>query len=182
MAEKYSTYENVLYEICNEPNGVDWNTVKQYAEEIIPVIRERDPRSVIIVGNPDWSKDLISVAADPLDFENVLYTLHFYSATHGRDIMDMAEDLSRQGLPIFVTEFGVTAASGGLPRDLESADLWIDMLDRENISYCMWAFAKVSEACSTIRFNVPKYNGFVETDYTKTGLWLLETLAKHTTK
>ena len=182
MAEKYSSYDNVLYEICNEPNGVDWSTVKQYAEEVIPVIREKDPLSVIIVGNPDWSKDLPSVAADPLDFENILYTLHFYSATHGQDIMNMAEEMSQKGLPIFVTEFGVTAASGGLPRDLESADLWIDMLERENISYCMWAFAKVSEACSTIRFNVPKYNGFVETDYTKTGLWLLETLAKHTSR
>ena len=77
---------------------------------------------------------------------------------------------------------GVTAASGGMPRDLESADLWIDLLEKENISYCLWAFAKVSEACSTIRFNVPKYSGFVEEDYTDTGLWLLDTLAKHTTK
>ena len=51
MAEKYSGYDNVLYEICNEPNGVDWAAVKKYAEEVIPVIREKDPRSVVIVGN-----------------------------------------------------------------------------------------------------------------------------------
>ena len=179
MAEKYSGYDNVIYEICNEPNGVDWPAVKRYAESVIPVIREKDPRSVIVVGNPDWSKDLRSVAADPLDFENILYTLHFYAATHGQDVRDMTREMSRKGLPIFVTEYGVTAASGGLPRDLESADLWIDLLEQEHISYCMWAFAKVNEACSTIRFNVPKYSGFVEEDYTQTGLWILETLQKH---
>ena len=182
MAEKYKDYSNVLYEICNEPNHVDWAAVKQYAEAVIPVIREKDPRSVIIVGNPDWSKDLYSVAADPLDFDNILYTLHFYSATHGQKYRDMTEELSQSGLPIFVSEYGVTAASGDLPRDLESADLWIDLLERENISYCMWSFSKVAEACSAIRSTVPKYSGFVQEDYTETGLWLLETLKKHSTK
>jgi endoglucanase len=182
MAELYGGKSNVLYEICNEPNGVDWQAVKRYAEEVIPVIRGIDPDSVIIVGNPDWSKDLESVSRDPLDFDNVMYTLHFYSATHGKDVMDMAERMSRSGLPIFVTEFGVTAASGDLPRDLDAADEWIEMLERENISYCLWAFSKVAEACSTVRSTVTKYSGFVEEDYTDTGLWLLRTLKKYDTK
>ena len=182
MAETYRDYDNVLYEICNEPNGVDWPTVKRYAEQVIPVIREKAPDSVIIVGNPDWSKDLRSVAADPLSFDNILYTLHFYSATHGEDFRQMTEELSRAGLPIFVSEFGVTAASGGLPRDLESADAWIGLLERENISYCLWAFSKVAEACSTIRSTVPKYNGFVQEDYTDTGLWLLKALQQYNTR
>ena len=182
LAEQYSGYDNVLYEICNEPNGVDWATVKGYAEEIIPIIREKAPESVVIVGNPDWSKDLYSVAADPLAFENVLYTLHFYSATHGEPYREMTRELSQKGLPIFVSEFGVTAASGDLPRDLDEADRWIDLLEQENISYCLWAFSKVAEACSTVRATVPKYSGFVQEDYTATGLWLLDTLQKHATR
>ncbi len=182
MAETYRDYNNVLYEICNEPNNVDWPAVKAYAEQIIPVIREKDPDSVIIVGNPDWSKDLESVAADPLEFDNILYTLHFYSATHGENYRDMTERLSKQGLPIFVTEFGVTAASGGLPRDLESADKWIGLLEQEGISYCMWALSKAPEACSVIRMNVPKYSGFEWEDYTETGKWLMETLKKYNSR
>ena len=181
MAETYCDSDSVLYEICNEPNGVDWQAVKSYAEQVIPVIREKDPDSVIIVGCPDWSKDLVSVAADPLPYDNVLYALHFYSASHGQDLRDTAERLSQSGLPIFVSEFGVTAASGDHPRDLESADLWIDMLEREHISYCMWSFSKVHEASAAIRFNVPKYSGFERDDYTETGLWLLDLLAKHDT-
>ena len=179
MAETYSDYNNVLYEICNEPNGVDWKAVKSYAEQVIPVIREKDPDSVILVGNPDWSKDLNSVAADPLAFDNILYSLHFYAATHGQNYRDMTERVSQSGLPVFVTEYGITAASGGHPRDTESADLWIDLLERESISYCMWAFSKAPEACSAIRSTVLKYNGFEHDDYSDTGLWLLDTLAKH---
>lgn len=91
-------------------------------------------------------------------------------------------EASAQGLPIFVTEYGVTAANGGFPRDLESADLWVELLERERISYCMWTFSKVAEPCSAVRSTVPKYNGFVREDYTATGLWLLETLKKHATR
>ena len=179
MAEKYCDYNNVLYEICNEPNGVDWPCVKEYAEQIIPVIREKDPDSVIIVGNPGWSTDLVNVAADPLAFDNILYTFHFYAATNGQDSRDMLEAVSQQGLPIFVTEYGVTASTGRHPRDLDSADQWIDLLERENISYCMWSFSKAPEACSAIRSGVFKYNGFEKEDYSETGLWLLDTLAEH---
>ena len=182
MAEKYSGRSNVLYEICNEPNNVDWLAVKRYAEQVIPVIREKDPKAVIIVGNPEWSKDLYSVAADPLNFDNILYTLHFYAASHGQNYRDMTKELSEKGLPIFVSEFGVTAASGGLPRDLESADRWIELLEEENISYCLWSFSNVAEACSAVRSSVLKYHGYEREDFTDTGLWLLDTLAKHKTK
>ena len=182
MAERYCDCDNVLYEICNEPNGVDWPTVRQYADRIIPVIRERDPDSVIIVGDPQWSSDLGSVAADPLDYDNILYTLHFYAASHGDDSRALVEQVSAQGLPIFVTEYGVTAATGGFPRDLESADKWIELLERERISYCMWAFSTSPEPCSAVRSSVLKYSGFETEDYTQTGLWLLETLAKYNTK
>lgn len=179
MAERFRGDPHVLYEICNEPNGVDWPAVKGYAEALIPVIREKDPDAVIIVGNPDWSKDLRSVAADPLDFDNILYTLHFYAASHGEEYRAMTEDLSRHGLPIFVTEFGVTAASGGFPRDLEGADAWIALLEREKISWCLWSFSAAPEPCSVLRSSVLKHSGFTEEDFTDTGLWLWDTLAKY---
>lgn len=182
MAQMYRDHNHVLYEICNEPNGVDWAAVKRYAEQIIPVIREKDPDAVIVVGDPDWSKDLYSVQNDPLAFDNLLYTLHFYAASHGQEYRDMTEAVCSSGLPVFVTEFGITAASGGLPRDIESADLWIDLLERAHISYCMWAMSKANEACSAIRFNVPKYSGFERDDFTETGKWFLDNLAKHTSR
>ena len=52
MAGKFRDCDHVLYEICNEPNGVDWAAVKSYAEQVIPVIREKDPKAVVIVAFP----------------------------------------------------------------------------------------------------------------------------------
>ena len=182
VAEKYSACSNIIYEICNEPNGVDWAAVKRYAEQVIPVIREKDPSSVILVGTPDWSKDLASAAADPLPYDNIMYTLHFYSATHGQEVRGAAKRAMDGGLPVFVSEFGITAASGDQPRDIESADEWIALLESENVSWCMWSLSKVAEASAFIRSTVPKYSGFEQDDYTPTGLWLLDTLKKHTGK
>ena len=179
VSETLADCNNVLYEICNEPNGVEWPDIKSYAESVIPVIRENDPDSVIIVGTPIWSQRVDEAAKDPLEFDNLLYTLHFYSATHKDELRAVAQEARDAGLPIFVTEYGITAASGGFPRDLEEADRWIDFLEEEGISYCMWSFSKIPEPCSAIRNTCLKYNGFTEEDYTETGLWLIETLKNH---
>ena len=54
MAETFTNNDNVLYEICNEPNGgTSWESIKAYAEEVMPVIREKRPDAVILVGTPD---------------------------------------------------------------------------------------------------------------------------------
>lgn len=64
--------KHVIYEICNEPNKVEWQQVKDYADTIIPIIRNNDPDSVIIVGTPDWSSRVDIAADDPLDYPNLL--------------------------------------------------------------------------------------------------------------
>ena len=54
MAELYAGHNNVLYEICNEPNGgTQWSEIKSYAEEVISVIRSHDQNGIIIVGTPN---------------------------------------------------------------------------------------------------------------------------------
>ena len=81
MAATYRGSPNVIYEICNEPNGnnVTWMDIKAYADFIIPAIRAIDPDSVVIVGtNTLRSQDVRAAALVPLNFTNVLYTLHFY--------------------------------------------------------------------------------------------------------
>lgn len=44
ISSKLSGYNNVIYEICNEPNGgTTWADIKSYALEIIPIIRQNSP-------------------------------------------------------------------------------------------------------------------------------------------
>lgn len=61
MAQQYASYNNVIYEICNEPcNGATWGDVKFYASEVISSIRSYDKDAVILIGTPKWSR-VISV-------------------------------------------------------------------------------------------------------------------------
>ena len=93
MAKAYRGSPNVIYEICNEPNGtnVTWPEIKAYADFIIPAIRAIDPGSVIIVGTGSWCQDVRAAAAAPLNFPNVLYALHFYAGTHRGELRRSAD-------------------------------------------------------------------------------------------
>ena len=91
MATRYGNSNNVLYEICNEPNGsTTWANIKTYADYVIPQIRSIDPDNIIIVGTPTWSRDVDIAADSPLSYSNVMYTLHFYSGSHGQSYRDKA--------------------------------------------------------------------------------------------
>jgi len=93
MSAEYADYDNVLYEICNEPNGgTSWSDIKSYAEEVIEVIRSNDKDGIIIVGTPNWSQYVDQAAENPITgYDNIMYTLHFYAATHKDDLRSKNE-------------------------------------------------------------------------------------------
>ena len=137
MSKEYASNNNVIYEICNEPNGsTSWSQIKEYAEKVIPVIRANDKDAVIIVGTPNWSQFVDKAAADPIKNEkNIMYALHFYAATHKDDLRRKLKNAIDNGLPIFVTEYGITASSGDNPYDTDEAEVWIDFLEENGIPY-----------------------------------------------
>lgn len=107
MATKYGEHSNVLYEILNEPDYFEWEEVKAYSEEVIGVIRAIDPDNIILVGSPHWNQDIHLVAEDPiLDVTNIMYTMHFYAATHEAWLRDRTDDAIAKGIPVFVSECG----------------------------------------------------------------------------
>ncbi|WP_408639015.1 glycoside hydrolase family 5 protein [Nocardiopsis suaedae] len=138
---------NVLYEIANEPHGVSWASIKSYAEEVIPVIREHDPDSVVLVGTRGWSSlgvsegsDEQEVVDDPVDAEQIMYTFHFYAASH-HDAYLSALDRASQQIPMFVTEFGTQEYTGDGPNDFESAQRYIDLMEERGISWTNWNYS-----------------------------------------
>ena len=182
VSKRCKDKKNVLYEICNEPNKVEWQQVKDYANVIIPIIRNNDPDSVIIVGTPDWSSRVDIAAQDPLDYPNLLYSLHFYSASHKQESRDNVKKAIEKGLPIFVSEYGVTASTGDFPYDLDSADLWIDFLEENGISHVMWNFSTVKESSAALRNDCLKTNGFEYDDFSTSGQWLIDMIAERSKK
>ncbi len=170
---------HVLYEICNEPNGgATWQDIAAYAREVIPVIRQNDPDCVILVGTPNWSQRVDEAARAPLsEFDNIMYTLHFYAGTHRADLRNTMLAALDAGLPVFVSEFGITDASGNGGVDEAEADRWATALNERGVSYLMWSLSNKAEDSAAIRSSCSKVSGFAESDLTAAGKWLLRTLA-----
>jgi|GEM_PF-307354 endoglucanase len=179
MAEKYKDQENVLYEICNEPNsGTGWGDVKRYAKEIITLIRKKDKAAVILVGTPNWCQYVEEAADDPIrEFDNVMYTLHFYAATHKEELRRTMENAIGKGLPVFVSEYGLSEASGNGVVDVKEADIWKERLDCHQISYIAWNLSNKDETSAMIKADCKKLSGFEKSDLTAEGQWVCERLS-----
>ncbi len=155
MAKRYAGVPNILYEIANEPNKsgykeiegheVTWQEIKEYANEVIPVIRKHSPKAVILVGTPAWSSlgqsggmKWEDISDAPLKHENVLYVLHFYAAGHK---FHEAVDAAAEKLPLFVTEWASATWERDSQNDPESTARWLDVLNRHKIGWTYWNFA-----------------------------------------
>lgn len=180
VSKRYAKYPNVIYEICNEPNGgASWSgNIKPYAEKIIPVIRKNAPNSVIIVGTPTWSQEIDKPLSDPLNYKNVMYAFHFYAATHA-GLRSNVENCVAQGLPVFVSEFGTCDASGGGANDFNETQKWLSYFDKQGISYCNWSICNKDETCSVLRPGSSANGNWSESDLTENGKWMRNWLKKH---
>lgn len=180
VSKRYAKYPNVIYEICNEPNGgASWSgNIKPYAEKIIPVIRKNAPNSVIIVGTPTWSQEIDKPLSDPLNYKNVMYAFHFYAATHA-GLRSNVENCVAQGLPVFVSEFGTCDASGGGANDFNETQKWLSYFDKQGISYCNWSICNKDETCSVLRPGTSANGNWSESDLTENGKWMRNWFRKH---
>lgn len=174
MSAKYKDYDNVIYEICNEPNGgTTWDDVKSYAEEVIPVIRANAPDAIIIVGTPNWSQDVDIASQNPIKgYDNIMYAVHFYAATHTDNIRNKVTTAIGNGLPVFVSEFSICDASGNGAIDYGQADKWFELINDNNLSYAGWNISNKNETSSLIKASCTKTSGWTEGDLSETGIWL----------
>lgn len=147
LAEKYGSYDNVIFELYNEPKNVGWDKIKEYAEIVIPEIRKHSD-NLIIVGTPNWSQDVTAAASNPVVGENIAYALHFYAGTHKQWLRDNADKAMEAGIPLFVTEWGSVNADGNGSIDKESTAEWFEWIDKNQLSSCNWAINDKAEGSS----------------------------------
>lgn len=179
MSREFKGYNNVIYEICNEPNnGTSWKEIKSYAKSVISTIRKNDKKAVIVVGTPTWSQDVDQAAADPIKGDNIMYALHFYAATHKTDLRNKMTAAINKGLPVFVTEYGICDASGNGVIDKKEADRWIQTMDEYGVSYIAWNLSNKQESSSIIKSSCPKVSGFKKSELSDEGRWLYHLLRK----
>lgn len=181
-ARRWGDRPNVIYEICNEPNSdkVTWSgNIKPYAEKVISAIREIDPDNIIIVGTPTWSQDVDLAAKDPLAMgPNIMYTLHFYAGSHGKELRAKAESALAAGLPIFVTEWGTSLNTGGGDIFPKESREWLKWMEKNNISWATWSLNNKGEASGLLKYNADRdaKGGWTEDALSPSGIFIRKVL------
>ncbi|GAB3804802.1 hypothetical protein GCM10027605_29550 [Micromonospora zhanjiangensis] len=181
VAARHRDKTNILYEVANEPNGVSWSTIRSYAEKIIPVIRSQDPGAVVLVGTAGWSTFGLSdggsereVIKNPVRAGNVMYTFHFYAASHGTRYFDALSRVSRV-LPIFVTEFGTQTYTGNGADDFTDAQRYLDLMAKRKISWVNWNYSDDPRSGAVFRAGTCSGTEYAGTDVLKpAGVWIRE--------
>ncbi|KNY30231.1 cellulase family glycosylhydrolase [Pseudobacteroides cellulosolvens] len=170
MSSLYKDHKNVIYEICNEPNKVQWSSsIKPYANEVIPVIRANDPESVILVGTGTWSQDVDQAANDPLNFKNIQYVCHFYAGTHGQYLRDKINTALSKGCGVFVSEWGTSLASGTGGVFVNETKTWIDFLNSKKISWVNWSLCTKAETSAILNAGASTQGGWNSNNLTQSG-------------
>jgi len=181
MATRYGQQPHIIYEICNEPENVEWSTIKSYATEVIAEIRGIDPDNLIIVGTPNWSQYVDVAAADRLANDtNVMYALHFYAGAHREEHRQRAETALTLGLPLFVSEWGTSDYTGGTNNitDLVESQLWLDWIEARGLSYTNWNFSTKGETSAALVPGASMAGPWTDADLTESGRFVKAHLAQ----
>jgi endoglucanase len=162
ISEKYPNDPHIIYELANEPNNgnpgvtndaAGWEKVKSYAEPIIKMLRDSGNTNLVIVGSPNWSQRPDLAANNPINDTNTIYTVHFYTGTHQPsadsndrgNVMSNARYALEHGVAVFASEWGTSEASGNNGPYLNEADVWLEFLNSNNISWCNWSLTNKNE-------------------------------------
>lgn len=185
IATRYKGVPNVIYEIFNEPvcysfeNGSEdpysdlsvddamlgyWMDLKAYAEEIIATITAIDDRQpLILMGCPSWDQRVDLPARFPvMDYGNIMYTMHFYAATHGAWLREATDKAIEAGIPIFISECAGCEADGNGVLDEEAWNVYSDWATEKGISMMAWSISDKDETCSMLTPDAASEGGWTE--------------------
>jgi endoglucanase len=180
IATEYGKYPNVIYEIFNEPERQSWPDVKAYSIELIKTIRAIDPDNIILVGSPHWDQDVHLAADDPIPgYHNLMYTLHFYAATHKQSLRDRGNYALKKGLPIFISESaGMESSGDGLLNEPEWTE-WINWAEQNKLSWVTWSVSDKNETCSVLLPTASSTGNWSTNDLKPSGVKARELIRKY---
>ena len=165
VAQKWGAYDNVIFEIYNEPTDARWNWIKLYAETVIPVIRKYSD-NMVIVGSPAWDQTPDLFVKEPVEGENISYSFHYYAGTHTISNQGIrAEKAMAGGLSVIVSEWGTINANGDGEVSDRNAE-WQEWVDLHQLSSANWSASSVPEGASAFEST--------NMELTASGKWLAD--------
>ena len=173
ISKRYAGVPNIIYEICNEPNkDTEWTDICEYANKVIPVIRANSPDAIILVGTPDYDRTLAPAILNPLSYDNIMYDLHFYSSSHHEGLQAVLLEALDRGLPVFISECGISEESGDGPVDYDSAVEWFNIVNDHGLSYAVWSISNKNESSAMLKTEYDPKKPMTDEDLTISGKWV----------
>ena len=166
MAQKWGGYDNVIFEVFNEPTSQSWNEIKTYAEAVITEIRKYSD-NLVLVGNPNWDQHPDYAVGNPVkdSKNNTAYTFHYYAGSHSTGGEGAnAVTAMNAGLSVFVSEWGTVDASGNGGFSSGNSATWYNWMKQHKLSGANWSVSNKPESASY--FNGSAWN------YTESGRWV----------
>ena len=165
MAQKWGKYDNVIFEIFNEPTSQSWGTIKTYADAVVSTIRQYSD-NLILVGNRSWDQYPSDAIGNEVSDskKNIAYTFHFYAGSHstGNEGANAVRAMN-SGLSVFVSEWGTVNADGDGGVSGNSST-WLSWMKDHKLSGANWAVSNKNEGASY--FNGSAWN------YSNSGQWV----------
>lgn len=124
-------------------------------------------------GNSNWSQDVDIASQDPITgYDNIMYAVHFYAATHKDDLRNKVKTALDNGLPVFVSEFSLCDASGNGGIDYDSSDEWFKLINENNLSYSSWSLCNKNETSALIKSDSTATGSLSDGDLSDTGKYV----------
>jgi endoglucanase len=165
IAQKYGDKPNIIYEIYNEPLMVSWsNVIKPYAKEVIKVILQYGPDNLILAFTPTWSLDVDIASRDIINDVNLAYTFHFYTGTHTEWLRNKAIDAMKNGVALFVSEYGISEANGGGKINYAETEKWLPFIYEYSLCSCNWSIIDKDKTNVALKPGADPYGGLTADD------------------
>ncbi len=83
MAPRFANDSNVLFELFSEPtdSAGSWGIVKGRMQAWVNIVRTYTSDNICLVTGPCYSQQIGQAATNPVEGDNIVYTMHFYGLT-----------------------------------------------------------------------------------------------------
>ncbi|MES2828857.1 MAG: glycoside hydrolase family 5 protein [Bacteroidota bacterium] len=179
ISKRYTGKQNIIYEVFNEPERVNWKDVKEYSIQVIKAIRKFDQKNLIVAGSPSWDQDVDVAAKDPITgFSNIAYSFHFYASdpNHQEKLMSKADEAIRLGLPLFVTEWGVGESNGDGVFNKKTNTKWLNWMEQNKLSWTNWNLTDKKETTALVLPGASANGGWSENNLSPAGQYIRKVL------
>lgn len=144
-----------FYDLFNEPARDDpniggvgdditleaWLEWRNFAEDLIDIIRENDPNRVVLVGGLQFSYYINHAVEYPVRRPNVVYSVHIYNNTNWMVGWDEAFGNASTHVAVLVGEVGFDPDDPNIGGTVENfAQPLLDYLEEKDIGWLAWNF------------------------------------------